>query len=86
MSKQRKKFLCLDCGVDTGLIGEHYFINTSLWLSIHSSKKGMLCIGCLEKRLGRQLTSRDFPKVYINELKFGIKSARLLARLQNNCP
>jgi len=81
MARNRKKFKCLDCAVDTGLIGEHYFVHTSLWLQVHSSKQGMLCIRCLEERLGRLLNSRDFPKVYINELKFGIKSKRLLDRL-----
>jgi hypothetical protein len=77
----RSKWKCLDCKVDTGKIGEHYFINTSTWLSIVGSKIGMLCIGCLENRLGRKLNRADFPDVYINSLKDGAKSIRLANRL-----
>lgn len=77
----RTKWLCLDCRVDTGKIGEHYFVNTALWLSVTKSKIGMLCIGCLEKRLGRRLNPGDFPDVYINKLTNGAKSMRLVDRL-----
>jgi hypothetical protein len=75
------KFICLDCQIDTSKIGEHYFIKTDLWLSVVSSKKGMLCIGCLERRLGRKLTKNDFTKCYINNPKFSGMSKRLLNRL-----
>ena len=34
--------------------------NEQLWSS------GFLCIGCLEKRLGRELTAEDFPDCPIN--------------------
>jgi hypothetical protein len=61
-----RKFLCLDCLVDTSRIGEFYFVNTELWLSVVSSTDGMLCIGCLEARLGHQLTADDFTDAYIN--------------------
>lgn len=79
--KSRKKFLCLDCKVDTGKIGEHYFINTDTWLSVVGSKIGMLCVGCLEARLSRQLTVEDFPNVTINNVKYERKSQRLMDRL-----
>ncbi len=78
--KARTKWKCLDCGVDTGKIGEHYFIHTHLWLRAVNSIKGMLCIACLEKRLGRQLTRADFTDAYIN--KSGIRSERLMSRLK----
>lgn len=77
----RTKWKCLDCNVDTGQIGEHYFINTSTWLNVVGSNKGMLCIGCLEIRLGRKLNIYDFPTVYINSLRNGSKSLRLINRL-----
>lgn len=81
MSKSRRKFLCEDCDVDTGKIYEHYFINTELWLQVMPSINGMLCIPCLEKRLGRQLTKTDFPPVWINNPKYEPKSHRLIERL-----
>ena len=83
MSKKRsrQKFLCLDCGIDTGQANEFYFVHTKLWLQAVGSIKGMLCLGCLEKRLGRKLVASDFPDVSINSTKHGQKSLRLLARL-----
>lgn len=81
MSKSRKKFLCMDCGVDTGKIHEHYFVNTELWLKATGSIKGMLCIEHLESRIGRKLTPEDFPDVTINNPKFESKSQRLMSRL-----
>ena len=84
MSSNRRKFLCLDCRVDTGKILEHYFINTDLWLSVVGSKTGMLCIGCLEGRIKRRLQPSDFPIVTINNPKLTSMSMRLLDRLQHN--
>lgn len=81
MAQSRRKFLCLDCGVDTGKIGEFYFIKTELWLKIVGAIKGMLCIGCLEKRLGRMLCKRDFTDATINNPRFVSKSQRLMSRL-----
>lgn len=83
MSNSRKKWLCLDCGIDTGKIHEHYFINTNLWLRMVGSKTGMLCVGCLEKRMGRKLKKSDFPSVHINNPKLYPVSARLLERLSS---
>ncbi len=79
----RRKFLCLDCRIDTGRIHEHYFVNTDLWLSVVGSKTGMLCISCLEGRLGRKLVASDFPNVTINNPRFESKSARLMNRMKN---
>jgi hypothetical protein len=79
--KGRHKFLCLDCGVDTGKIGEFYYINLPLWISAVGSKEGMLCIGCLETRIGRQLTKEDFTDCWINNPSLVSKSQRLLERL-----
>lgn len=78
----RSRFLCEDCGCDTGKMKEFYFIHTHLWLSVTSSINGMLCIGCLEIRLGRQLAPADFTDASINSLRHGSgKSNRLVARL-----
>ncbi len=62
----RKEFLCLDCGIDTGRIAEYYMVHDAIWLPLVGSKKGMLCIGCLELRLGRKLCAADFTDCYIN--------------------
>ena len=78
-----KKWLCLDCNVHTGDIYEHYFVNTSLWLSVVDSKNGMLCIGCLENRLGRMLKRSDFTDASINNPKHSKQSLRLKNRLDS---
>jgi hypothetical protein len=67
--------------MDTGKEHEYYYIHVSLWLSVVGSKKGMLCIGCLENRLGRVLTPGDFTNAYINDVGFAPKSMRLMERI-----
>lgn len=81
-TRNRRRFICLDCGQDTGLMKEFYYVNLDLWLSVMESKAGMLCIGCLETRLGRKLRKSDFTDASINDLRHGSgKSNRLVARL-----
>lgn len=83
MGHSRKKWLCLDCQVDTGKIYEHYFVTLDLWLSAVGSKTGMLCIGCLEARLHRTLTASDFTDCHINNPRLYTMSDRLRRRLFN---
>jgi hypothetical protein len=47
--------------------------NEMLWSS------GFLCIGCLEKRLGRELTAEDFPDCPINH-QHDLDTPRLASR------
>jgi len=79
--KTRRQFLCLDCGVDTGRINEYYMVIERVWWAVHDSGIGMLCIGCLETRLGRRLRPDDFTDAYVNDVGFAPKSQRLMARL-----
>ena len=78
----RKKFLCLDCQVDTGKIGEHYMLIDSTWHLTGLKKYGMLCIGCVEKRIRRRLNAKDFNSSYLDKPRTGIKSARLMDRMK----
>lgn len=77
----RRKWLCLDCKVDTGKIREHYFVDLELWMSAVGSKVGMLCVGCLETRIGRQLKPSDFTSAHINNPKLYDMSDRLRKRV-----
>jgi len=79
--KSRSKFLCLDCKVDTGKIYEHYYLKDEVWLSVVTTKIGMLCVHCIENRLGRLLHRNDFTICSINTAKHEPKSARLMNRL-----
>lgn len=78
----RRRFICLDCNVDTGKLGEHYMLKDSVWWAAHPSPLGMLCIGCVESRLSRRLDSDDFNDSYINRARFCMRSARLTDRLK----
>jgi len=43
--------------------------------------EGYLCIGCIEKRLGRQLNKADFTDAPINTIFKPLFSKRLLERM-----
>jgi hypothetical protein len=51
---------CLDCGVPTYRIGEDYYVRPDVWPI--GRDDGMLCIGCLEQRIGRRLVAADFEE------------------------
>lgn len=80
----RKKFLCLDCNIDTGKAAELYMLNNSTWHLTGLRKYGMLCVGCVEKRIGRELNATDFNDSYLNKPRTGIKSARLIDRMKRS--
>jgi hypothetical protein len=63
-------FRCMDCAVDTQDIHEYYTLHNHVWYDItsHTCGRGMLCLGCVEHRLGRTLVPEDFQAgVPINE-------------------
>jgi hypothetical protein len=70
----RGSFPCRDCGWDTnsaapGVRTENYVVHDKVWQQAGMEKMGGdLCVGCLEKRLGRQLNKHDFPAVPVNDL------------------
>jgi hypothetical protein len=59
-------WLCLDCSKDTS--DEYYGVHDHLWRrAVDSSQRhGMLCLLCLERRLGRALRFEDFKCVPVN--------------------
>jgi hypothetical protein len=77
----RRRFKCLDCGVDTGKIGQFYMLHDKVWLSVVDGREGMLCVPHVEARLGRQLTAEDFTNAYINNIKWGVKASILVSRI-----
>jgi hypothetical protein len=54
-------FRCSDCRVNTDIVGEYYMVSDEVWQSARIDS-GMLCIGCLEGRLGRRLVRSDFTE------------------------
>ena len=76
-------FYCDDCGECTNCIGEYYMVEDEVWYSALSPmrKADMLCVGCVELRIGRLLTKDDFSDAPLNSLPFWIRSERLKTRL-----
>ena len=72
---------CLDCGVDILEIKEFYMIHDELWAQINPQLEGLLCIGCVEKRLGRKLKPEDFPSYEANSYLILPQSHRLKSRI-----
>ena len=73
-------FDCLDCKVCTNCCNEYYMVTDKVWRKANPKGRGMLCIGCLELRLGRLLTSHDFIDAPVNTDLFD-QSTRLQMRL-----
>lgn len=76
---------CTDCNTNTREAHEYYMVNFDLWRA-SGAGEGMLCIGCLEDRIGRQLVPGDFIDAPINtdpEDELWERSPRLRNRLNN---
>lgn len=77
------EFNCLDCHRNTSQMNEYYMVQFHLWHEFVPEHNGMLCIGCLERRMGRELVGKDFTDAPINEYEHPIfrQSERLRSRL-----
>lgn len=74
-------FLCVDCNFDTFEDDERYMVDSRLWKMSGIDPQGShLCIGCLEKRLGRQLYPDDFTICLLNR-GWHLHSPRLASRI-----
>lgn len=79
MTRKRGQFMCKDCGLDT--LDEYYMVHDAIWKqSGLPPLGGILCIGCLETRIGRKLVGSDFTACPVNEGYFP-RSQRHLERL-----
>jgi hypothetical protein len=74
---------CTDCGYDT-FGNEYYMVRNDVWERAlgHKEDGVVLCIGCLEKRIGRTLTRWDFTDCPLNTMSDWPRSARLRSRLR----
>lgn len=69
---------CQDCGCKHP---EPYGVSDELWAAA-GMVEGVLCLDCLQKRIGRDLTIFDFTNYPINEgIRFGYNLGRDLNRL-----
>jgi len=70
-------FSCEDCGSDCD---GYYMVQNDIWKT-YGASGAMLCIGCLEKRIGRQLSQQDFIDLPLDEINPETQSFRLQDRL-----
>ena len=63
-------WLCKDCKKCISCKGEYYMVTDEVWRQAQSDLSGMLCLNCLENRIGRSLTFEDFPDYPINRGAF----------------
>lgn len=76
---------CMDCGRSTA--GEDFMVNHALWAKhVADDGAGLICVGCLESRVGRRLHMGDFIHWPINNVNQGAKSPRLIDRLMREVP
>ena len=76
---------CRDCGALTAPLdgpAEWYTLKDEVWPL--APDDGYLCIGCLERRIGRTVVYRDFDTAPINAPGWGWKTDRLMARLMSH--
>ena len=75
---------CGDCGTDTVQIGEFYMVHDALWAQAQDAGRAcpILCIGCIEARLGRRLRGPDFNAAPLNFFAACGRSPRLRSRLR----
>lgn len=80
-----KVFKCRDCATCTLCTDEYYMVEDAIWevATENFGGRGLLCIGCLEERLGRKLVANDFPDYPVNN-GFFPQSTRLKSRLTND--
>jgi hypothetical protein len=80
--KKGPTFLCLDCKEDTAESGEYPFmLLPGVWREANPAVEGMLCVGCIEARLQRELTHEDFIFCPLNLIGVFQGSDRLRERM-----
>jgi hypothetical protein len=86
---------CADCDVGTRSINEYYMVHDHVWEQAWAGRlkswheldgQQVLCIGCLEKRLGRKLTRYDFTDAPVNDRTQSFISRRMRNRLWRVAP
>ena len=81
---ERNFYPCDDCLTQTApddAPDEWYTVLDTVWDEAGALPDAILCIGCLEQRLGRQVSRRDFLPAMLNDPSYGLHSDRLIDRL-----
>jgi hypothetical protein len=80
---------CCDCGLGTNVAREWFMVKPKVWGEAWAGRRkpwhelpgqSVLCIGCLEQRIGRTLCAGDFADTVVNDPEADI-SERMRQRL-----
>ncbi len=64
-------WFCKDCGKDTYIDEKDYYMVTEkIWKKFGLNGRGMLCMNCMELRLGRKLIKTDLRKCDLNNWNY----------------
>jgi hypothetical protein len=50
---------CMQCGKSTKNDIDYYMLTDKTWLQAAPSKRGKLCLDCVQKKLGRSIVKED---------------------------
>lgn len=62
MKQYKTKRICKDCGIEIFVDINMVIIKDSLWKNICDKHDDDICDICMEKRMGRSITQRDFKE------------------------
>lgn len=65
LTLEKKDGPCADCATNT-FIGNYYMVTKDIWTA-YGAGEGLLCIACLQARMGRNLTLADFIDCPVNQ-------------------
>ncbi len=85
MPQPQEVFPCTDCGHDCKLMGERYMVTFEVWAraQLLGGYAYMLCVRCLELRIGRRLVAGDFIRCGLNDGPQYHRSLLLRSRLHS---
>ena len=65
--KEKKHWACVDCKKDTWAnVKDYYMVEDKIWDKYGSGLRTMLCIQCLEKRIGHKLGIKEITFCPLN--------------------
>lgn len=81
--------ICIDCGEDTDTSNSYYMVQDQLWQQAvpdpEEANNHVLCLPCLERRLGRELNALDFIEAPVNKPDH-VRNQLLLKRITTPPP